>query len=323
MDFELSADQTALQEGIRNLCEGRFDMATVRELAAVGGVDRGRWGELADMGLFALRIPEQDGGVGLGWADTVLAFEELGRALVPGPVIWTQLVAGVVPGAATGEVIVGGIERADESRLVEHLDSLDRLLVLDGEGAWLVDPAELQATALETPLDPLTPVSRYEGELPQGERVLDADGVAALRLGGAALTAAMLLGVSEAIGEASVAFASERVQFDRPIGAFQAVKHILADMFTRTEVARAAVYAAGVTLDDPAVGSVARAVGAAKVTANEAGVGNGKAGIQVHGGMGYTWEVDAHLYFKRAYVLEPLFGSTDDWSEVVAQELAG
>ena len=85
-----------------------------------------------------------------------------------------------------------------------------------------------------------------------------------------------------------------------PSASFQAVKHLLADMLVRAEVARAAVYAAGVTLDDPTVGDPDRAVAAAKLMAGEAAVANGKACIQVHGGMGFTWEVDAHLYLKRA-----------------------
>lgn len=318
MDFELTADQVALQEGMRNFCAGRFSIDAVRRLADVGGVDRQAWGELAEMGVFALRLPEADGGVDLGWADAVLAFEELGRALVPGPLVWTHLAAGLVPGAATGEAIVGGIERDDPSGLIEHRDALDHLVVLDGDGAWLVEASELRTEPVATPLDPLTPVARLVGALPQGERLLDGDGAVALRQQGGALVAATMLGIAEAATDSAVAYAHERVQFDKPIGAFQAVKHLLADMFTRTELARAAVYAAGVTLDEPSVGPVERAVAAAKLMAAEAGVGNGKSCIQVHGGMGYTWEVDAHLYLKRAYVLEPLFGSREECADAMA-----
>ena len=125
MHFELTDDQLALQEALRNFCTGRFDMETVRGLER--GVDRAAWRELGDMGVFAIRLPESDGGVELGWADAVLVFEELGRALVPGPLVWTHLVAGLVEGAASGEVIVGGIERDDPSHLIEHFDSLDQL----------------------------------------------------------------------------------------------------------------------------------------------------------------------------------------------------
>src|SRR5689334_15125386 len=99
MDFELSDDQVALQDGVRSFLAGRFPIDVVRALEASGGVDRARWQELAHMGIFALRLSEADGGVGLGWADAVLVFEELGRALVPGPLVWTHLAAGLVPGA--------------------------------------------------------------------------------------------------------------------------------------------------------------------------------------------------------------------------------
>jgi alkylation response protein AidB-like acyl-CoA dehydrogenase len=322
MDFELTADQVALQEGMRAFCAGRFGIDAVRGLADQGGVERGAWRELAEMGTFALRLPERDGGIDLGWADSVLVFEELGRALVPGPLVWTNLVAGLVDGAASGELVIGGVERDDPSRLVEHPQHLDRLVVLDGAGAWLVDMAEVDVEPIATALDPLTPVGRYRGELPTGERLYDATGVEALRQQGATLVAATLLGVAEAATDLALAYAKERVQFDKPIGSFQAVKHLLADMFTAAEIARAAVYAAGVTLDDPVVGSVARASSAAKLTAAEAAIANGKTCIQVHGGMGYTWEVDAHLYFKRAYALEPLFGSRDSCADRMAELLS-
>jgi alkylation response protein AidB-like acyl-CoA dehydrogenase len=314
--FELTDDQLALQEGLRNFCAGRFDIEVVRSLEA--GIDRAAWRELAEIGVFALRLPESEGGVELGWADAVLVFEELGRALVPGPLVWTHLVAGLVDGAAGGDVIVGGIDRDDVSGLIEHFDVLDQLVVVDDEGVWVTPASSVGAEAVGRSLDPLTPVSRVVGELPQGERLLDAEGARALRLQGAALVSGLLLGLSEAATDLAVAYAKERVQFDKPIGAFQAVKHLLADMFTRTEVARSAVYAAGVTIDDPGVGSVERAVAAAKLTSAEAGVGNGKSCVQVHGGMGYTWEVDAHLYFKRSYALEPLFGSREAWADVMA-----
>ncbi len=322
MDLELSDDQVALQEGVRNFCGGRFPIAVVRGLAESGGVDRGRWHELAELGLFSLRAPEADGGAGLGWADTVLAFEELGRALVPGPLVWTHLLADLVDGAAAGSTVVGGVDRHDPSGIVEHPDALDLLVVLDDDGAWGVAPADLRLEAVHTLLDPLTPVARLTGPLPHGDRLADAATVATWRTAGAALVAAQQLGVAEASIDLAVAYATERHQFGRPVGAFQALKHLMADMFVRSELARSAVYAAGVTLDDPEVGSVERAVASAKVTAGEAALGNAKTCIQVHGGMGYTWEVDAHLMLKRAYVLEASFGTRDDWADLLAHLVA-
>lgn len=321
MDFELSDDQVALQAGVRDLCEGRFPMAVVRGLEATDGIDRDRWRELAELGVFALRLDEADGGVGLGWAEAVLVFEELGRALVPGPLVWTHLAAGLVEGAATGERLVGGIERDDPTGLVEHGTALDDLLVLDGEGIWLVDPTQVDWAPVGVPLDPLTPVARIIGTLPQGSRLGGAEQAEALRQGGAALAAGLLLGIAQAATAGAVAYSLEREQFDRPVGSFQALKHLMADMLVRAEVARGAVYAAGVTLDDPAVGSVQRAVAAAKLTAAEAAVVNGATSVQVHGGMGYTWEIDAHFHLKRAYALEPAFGTREQMAERMADLL--
>jgi alkylation response protein AidB-like acyl-CoA dehydrogenase len=317
VDFELSDDQVALAEGVRAFCAGRLPMEVVRGLADRDGVDRGLWRELADLGLFSLRLPAADGGTELGWADAAIAFEQLGRALVPGPLVWTHLVAGLVAGVAEGDLVVGGIERDDPTGLVEHARALDRLVVVDDAGLWVVDAAALRFEPFLRSLDPLTPVARV-AELPQGERVLDAAAATALRLQGAVLTAALALGVSQASVELAVAYALDRTQFGRPIGSFQALKHLMADMLVRTELARAAVYAAGVTLDDPAVGSVERAVAAAKVMAGDAALGNARTCVQVHGGMGFTWEVDAHLHLKRAYVLESAFGERDSWSDVLA-----
>lgn len=321
MDFEVSEDEAALQEGVRKLCEGRFPMERVRSAQQTGGVDRDGWRELAEAGVFALRLPEADGGVGLGMTEAVLVFEELGRALVPGPLVGTHLAAGLVDGAADGSRVVGALDARDTPLVVEHLDALDVLLVVDDDGARAVDPRAVDAEAQPKPLDPLTPVHRVTASLPTGERVAGRDVVARMEIDGAALVAALQLGIAEAVTDLAVAYAKERQQFDRPIGSFQAVKHLCADMLVRTEVARAAVYAAGVTLDDPGVGDAERAVHAAKVTAGEAAVRNGKAAVQVHGGMGFTWEVDAHLFLKRAWWLDTVLGSVDAHASAIAASL--
>ncbi len=127
-----------------------------------------------------------------------------------------------------------------------------------------------------------------------------------------------MLGIAEATLELANTYAKQREQFGRPIGSFQAVKHMLADMFVRTEVARAAVYAAAATLDDPAVGSVPRAVSSAVVTADQAAHENSSTCIQVHGGMGYTWESPAHYYMKRSWVLGTQFGDREEHCETIS-----
>jgi alkylation response protein AidB-like acyl-CoA dehydrogenase len=311
VDFERSDEQAALVDAVAGLVRGRFDMATVRGLEAHGGVDRARWRELADLGVFGL------GPNGLGWADAVLVYEQLGRALVPGPLVATALAADVIDGAASGDRVVGLVEREIAGpTLVEYLEVLDDLLVLDGEGVWRVDPGAV-AGEVVPPLDPLVPVSRVD-DLPIGTLVAEADESRAWRSRGAALTSALQLGVASGACELATAYAKERRQFDKPIGQFQAVKHLCADMASRVEVCRAIVYYAAVCLDDPSVGDVDRAIAAARVLAVVASGDNGRDCVQVHGGMGYTWEVHAHLYAKRAYVLATAFGSVDEHEEALA-----
>jgi alkylation response protein AidB-like acyl-CoA dehydrogenase len=318
VDFELSDDQVALVEGIRSLLQGRFGIEAVRALEASDGVERIAWRELAETGVFSLVVPEQDGGVGLGYADAVLVFEELGRALVPGPIVDSFLAASLVDGAASGDQVVGIIERPKFGpAFVEHLPALDALLVLDDAGVSTVDPSKLAGTRLHRPLDPLTPAWRVE-DLPAGSNVAGPDVADQIRLRGAVLTAAVQLGLAEGALELATAYAKERQQFGKVIGSFQAVKHLCADMVARVEVCRAAVYMAGVCLDDPEVGDPARAASVARLLANSASSDNGRDCVQVHGGMGYTWEVDAHLFVKRAWVLATTYGSSDEHADRLA-----
>jgi len=273
------------------------------------------------MGVFALRLEESEGGVGLGLADAVLVFAELGRRLVPGPVVWTHLLAGSIEGATTGDVIVGGLsEEGDGPIVIEHLEHLDALIVLREDGVHRIDPKGLEGTPIERPLDPLTPIHHVKS-LPAGEKIGDATLATTLQRDGAVLASAMLFGIAEMTQELATEYAKRREQFGRPIGGFQAVKHMLADMFVRQELCRSIVYAAGATVDTPEVGSVSRAVSAAKLIAGEAALKNARACIQVHGGMGYTWEVPAHYYLKRTWVLENVFGGVERHAEAMADHL--
>ena len=128
MDFELTDDQVALQEGVRAFCQGRFPIEVVRANEEAGGViDRGRWRELGEMGIFSLRLD------GFGVADAVLAFEELGSALVPGPLVETLLAATHLPsvaGASDGSVVVGATWRSEPIVAIEHPGDLDVVLVV-------------------------------------------------------------------------------------------------------------------------------------------------------------------------------------------------
>ncbi len=320
MHFDLDDDQRALQAGIRQLAQGRLGTDRVRAAADTDGVDRAIFAELADAGVFALTMREEDGGLGLGATHAAVVFEELGRVLAPGPIIATHLAAGGVDGAAEGQAVVGLVERDRVPKVVEHLGALDHLLVLDDDGVHLVEAAAVVGARAPRPLDPLTPVWEVAA-LPEGEQVGGPTQADVLRARRDVLASAMLVGSATASLELAVAYAKEREQFGKAIGAFQAVKHLCADMLTRGEVARAAVHSAAVHLDDPGTGDQRRALAGAALLAHEAALKNAKACIQVHGGMGFTWEVDAHLHLKRAVALGAMMATPDEHAEAIAATL--
>jgi alkylation response protein AidB-like acyl-CoA dehydrogenase len=335
MDFRVGDDQRELAEGIRAMVAGRLPLDRLRAREGDDhAVSDDDWAALAETGVFTLTLPEP-AGTGLGMADTVVVFEELGRALVPGPLVGTFLAAsaGLVSGAAEGGAKVGVNSAGAGPILVEHLASLDGLLVFgtgDGRGTRLVAPAPDPAGAerLRAPLDPLTPLWRLEA-LPDGEPVADPE--ERLARHGALLTAALQVGHASEALDLAVAYAKERHQFGKPIGSFQAIKHMCADMLVRAEVARAGVHAAACLADQPdVVASEAQAAGCsrgdfferavrgAKLLADEAALGNARGAIQVHGGMGFTWEVPLHLHLKRARVLSTTFGTPTDQAAAMA-----
>ncbi|HEY4928711.1 MAG TPA: acyl-CoA dehydrogenase family protein [Acidimicrobiales bacterium] len=330
MDFEVSEFQVELADGMRRLCAGRFPLEAIRAAESTDRVvDRAGWRELGEAGVFHLCLATEAGGVGLGLAEGALVFEELGRALIPGPLVASHLAAGLVDGADDGSAVVGLVERPAPGAVgtgvlpvvIEHLADLDVLLVLSDAGIERLDPTALGATPLPRPMDPLTPVWSL-AELPAGDPVAGPDIAAWWRRDGAVLTAACQVGMAQWACDLAVEYAKGRVQFGRPIGGFQAVKHLCADMAVRAEVARIAVQAAAVTVDEPDVGDAELAAAGAKLLADEAAVTNGRSCIQVHGGMGFTWEVPAHLAYKRARVLATRFGTADALCEQLADALA-
>jgi alkylation response protein AidB-like acyl-CoA dehydrogenase len=317
--LDLDDDQRALQEGIRSFCEARYPMATVRS-HATEGLDRVRWAELGELGVFSLTVPESRGGLGRRQVDAAIVFEVLGGALVPGPLLACHLAAGLDEGVASGRSVAALVDTTQSPLLVEHLCEADVAYVLSGDGVNRVEATDLVSEPLPSPFDPTTPVSVVTA-LAKGRRVGDVERVRLWRTTGSLLVSAMLAGIADKASRLGTEYAKTREQFDRPIGSFQALQHMLADTYARTELARAAVYAAAATADDPSVAPVERAVAVARIAAAQAAIGNAKTCIQIHGGMGFTWELDAHLLLKRAWVLSSALGSPDDAAETVAKHL--
>jgi alkylation response protein AidB-like acyl-CoA dehydrogenase len=329
MDFRVSEAQRELADGVRTMLAGRLPLDMIRAREGDEHVIDGEdWAALGDIGIFSLTLPEPDG-IGLALSDATVVFEELGRALVPGPLVGTFLAAtrGLVPGAAEGRAMVGlCLTSAGPPWLVEHLTSLSAAFFLPGGGidgcrslmTTIRDDAPT-AQRVADPLDPLTPLWQLS-QLPAPPDIDDPD--QELFRDGAILTAALQVGHAAETLDLAVAYAKEREQFGKPIGTFQAIKHMCADMLVRAEVARAAVHAAACLADAPdvlaaeaaAAGTTPfawqqRAAAGAKLLADEAAITNARVAIQVHGGMGYTWEVPLHLHLKRSRVLATTFGT--------------
>ncbi|MFF7730528.1 acyl-CoA dehydrogenase family protein [Streptomyces sp. NPDC008001] len=334
MDFRLTDDQRALRAGMRSLLTARFPRERLRALAdsasAPAAPDPGLWRALAEAGFFALRLPEQDGGTGLGLPEAVLLFEEAGRALLPGPLLATHLAAGLVPGAAEGTHAVTALDRPGAA---EHLSSAEAVLLLDGPAVRILHarpggaPRALRARPLRS-VDPTTPLHLVR-QLPRPPEasVTDAPADAArMRREAALLSAAQQLGSAFRTVELAVSHARSRSQFGRPVGAFQAVQHLCADMLVRAELARAAVYAASLAADSAESAKSAEAaeaaeIATAKLLADSAAVRNARDCLQVHGGLGFTWESDVHLHLKRAWLRAGQWQSAEESEELLANTL--
>jgi alkylation response protein AidB-like acyl-CoA dehydrogenase len=253
--------------------------------------------------------------------EAAVAFEQLGAHLVPGPMTWTVLAAGLVDGAASGERIVAGIDAPSSPALVEHAIESDALLVLRADEVVVFDRAELPDIEVLTPLDPATPVGRV-AIATGGTRVGDAADAARLRELGTVLTSALLLGIAARALDVARDYALEREQFGVPIGSFQAVKHMLADMYVRTGLARSATYAAAAVLDDRGSGDAPAQLATAKLLSGDAAMENAGDAVQVLGGMGFTWAMPPNFLLKRAHVLEHAFGTADDHALTLSAAVA-
>ncbi|MEY9862410.1 alkylation response protein AidB-like acyl-CoA dehydrogenase [Catenulispora sp. GAS73] len=348
MDFRPTPDQRALAGAVRDVLSKHPAPGTPGQETeegpepGIGGVAVALWRDLAELGIFGVRVPEAAGGLGLGHPESVHVFEELGRALATGPFTATALAAPLLPEYAGGRyrVGLGDLTCGDQqTQILEHLDALDALLVIeivDGETPGVaghsqvlrVEPIELRADPVPHPVDPRVPLHRLRQKPLRGEIVGDAGTADALLREGALLTAAYQVGIAAVLTERAVAYAKQRTQFGRAIGSFQAVKHLCADMFARAELARAAVHSAAVLLSDEAAGhdgtdlpTAAAAVSTAKLLADEAAVANARSAIQVHGGMGCTWEMGLHLYLKRAWALSLAYGRAAEHADLISESL--
>jgi alkylation response protein AidB-like acyl-CoA dehydrogenase len=307
VDFRFDDEQLALRDAVKALCRQHFALETIANREG-RPADPATWRALADMGVFGMLATE-----GAGATYAAVVFEQLGAHLGSGPVLWSTIAAPLVPDAATGAVRVAGFDvtSVNAPYVIEHAAESDIVVVIRADGVTSLPTSALSAPIDSgEPFDPLTPALAF-ADFPKGDMIGGPDVAQRLRLVGTVLSAAQLVGVAQGALDVAAAYALERQQFGVPIGSFQAVKHLLADMYVRVELARATMYAAAAVYDDDRAGDVAAAASAAKVLAGDAALANGRTAVQVLGGMGFTWEMTPHYFLKRAWVLEQNFGTAD------------
>ena len=337
MDFSFSPEQDQLRAQARSFLEKRFPAPRIAELASSdAGWDPSSWQELARLGWTGASIPEAHGGAGLGFLEEAIVFEELGRALYPGPYFATVGLAlpalacapELLPRIASGtlsatlaslDAVATEARRVDgrwllrgEKHLVPDAGCVDAFVVVargpDGIGLYLSERRDgrPRVSVLDT-VDATRRLGRVLFDDDEA-RLLAAPPAAAeilARIRRRALTALAL----EAVGLASqalalgVAHAKTREQFGKPVGAYQAVSHKLADTYVEVELARSLAYWAAWCIAE-GDGQAELAASAAKAHAAEAAVAACERAIQVHGGIGFTWDHPLHRYYKRALWIE-------------------
>jgi alkylation response protein AidB-like acyl-CoA dehydrogenase len=306
VDFDLSSEQRAIKDVARELLTARSPFAKVREAAQDAAYDPALWSELVGLGWPGIAVAEEYGGQGLGAVELAVLVEELGYACAATPFLSTATAAAVIqatgadeqrarwlPGLAAGELTAGIGTR----ELAADAAGAAVVLVIDGDEAQLIASPE---TDDFVSIDPTRRFATVAGEgTPLGPGAADRIRVA---------IAAEVVGVCQRALEMTLAYVKERKQFGVPVGSFQAVAHRCAEMLLHTESARStAYYAAWAAGADPrllpeaaALASAAGAEGGPSVTAGA---------IQMHGGIGFTWEADVHWLFKRAQLDAALLGA--------------
>jgi alkylation response protein AidB-like acyl-CoA dehydrogenase len=331
MNFDLSDEQREIKDTARSFLSDRFKPAKVRELAEARSYDDDLTKQVAELGWPGIAIAEDNGGQGLGMVELAAICEEIGYACAPLPYLSSAGAALAIEAAGSGEQrsewlpklgsgeATGSFGRfnAGASGLFPDLPDADVIVVFGEDGLTLATPDELEIEPFES-IDATRSYGKISG--PGGEELSsEASRAAGERI--AVAISAELTGIAQRAMEMAVDYAKERQQFGRPIGAYQAVSHRCAGMLLDAEESRSLTYYAAWAADaEPESLPLAAAMAMAKSSDAAWDVAN--ASLQVHGGIGFTWEHDLQFWFKRARVSGGLLAGAREARDRVA-ELAG
>lgn len=349
MDFAFTDEQQMIAETARAFFREHATSTRVRQAMAADGIDHALWGTFCrELGLSGIGIAESAGGAGLGLIELAIIAEAAGAQVAALPmlgslVLSAQAIAGGgspeqraewLPSLISGDVIASFVDdpriSADGNRLtgtsdfVNHGASAALFVVTNGQEIWLLRSDAPGVTICPTTtMDQTRPYAKVElNNTPCAALPNPAAALSAARNAGWIVAAAEALGGAQECLDRTVAYAMDRVQFGRPIGSFQAYKHRLADMMIAIEQARSAVYWAACAVDEGS-DDAALAVHAAKSVAADTYFHCAGDMIQLHGGIGFTWEHDAHLFFKRARAIQSMLGSGAWHREAIAAMILG
>ena len=332
MNFTFSEDQLLFRESVRDFLVNEVTPQRIRaSWETESGRDGSLWNQIAEMGLAGITVPEEYGGLGMNELDFVLLAQECGYVALPEPLVHTALVAVPMLVELGGELAAQWLPKvaAGEAKVavgltqnifVEDAHTADLLLVQEGTDLYAVTPDEVSLRHNES-IDPSRKL--YAVELAAGA-VPIATGDAAVALIAAALNrgalgcAAQALGLAQRMIDITVQYTGERQQFGKAIGSFQAVKHAMANIAVRLEYAKAPVHKAAYAISQGQE-KAAINVSHAKLMACEAANLAAKNTIQAHGAMGYTWEVDLHIFMKKSWALANTWGDAGFHKARVAQ----
>ncbi len=317
MELAFSEEQQELAATVRALLTKQADSAAVRAaMVSATGYDESLWKTMCEqVGVAALAIPEEYDGVGASLLESMIVLEEVGRSVAPSP-----LLASIVTAEA---LLAGGTDEAKEGLLPRIAAGEVAAFAVPGEPSLFADQATVLVAATDDGLAELDPPSSDPKWLPSMDQTsrfgsLDVNGGAPIgdaaaararaELVGAVGVAALSAGLAARALDMTVAYSKERVQFGRPIGSFQALKHRMADLLVLVEMSRSASWAASYALSTDA-SNAAQLAHVAKSYCSDALTKIAAETVQLHGGIAITWEHDAQLVFKRAHALAQLFGA--------------
>ena len=349
MEFAFTSEQQMIADTARSFFAENATSERTRRAMAGDGVDRELWrGFCQDLGFSCIGLPEELGGAGLGLVEMAIIAEAAGAQVAALPMLGSlalcaqAIAAGGsaaqqqawLPGLISGETIAAYAHDAGlrangdvlngEAGFVAHGASAGVFVVAGDHGAWLVraDAPGVKVAGLTT-MDQTRPYACVTLASVVGEPLAQpARAIAAAYRTGFVVVAAEALGGAQACLDRTVVYAKERIQFGRPIGSFQAYKHRLADMMIEIEQARSAVYWAACAVDDGSEEAEIAGHAAKSFAADTYFMCAGNM-IQLHGGIGFTWEHDAHLFFKRARALQTMLGNGSWHRERVAGMILG